>query len=150
MTMNAGIDAAGLEPEPDRSQLLAHIARLEDALGMVQRWSLETATDLTPAGYDRWAQLVPYKPRSDLEIEPPLLAQTKYKLTPEVNERLRSAIDCGAFLIQTLVVSFHPRRGQLGLRRDLARAKLIAQRLYRDVQRAEMAVDESPDTRVTQ
>jgi hypothetical protein len=52
---------AVLEPESTRQELLARIARLEDALSPVARWSMETETDLTPTGCGQWIQLVPRK-----------------------------------------------------------------------------------------
>jgi hypothetical protein len=46
--------------------LRARVAKLEAALRAVERWSFDTATDLTDAGYSAWAPLLhgPRKPLS--------------------------------------------------------------------------------------
>jgi hypothetical protein len=50
------------EPDPRCLELRERITTLEDARRAVARWSMETATDLTAAGHDKWARLVPCKP----------------------------------------------------------------------------------------
>jgi hypothetical protein len=46
---------------------------------------------------------------------------------------IRAAIDGCASAIQTLVVSFHPRRGYRGLQRDLNRARQILKVSHNDL-----------------
>lgn len=45
--------------------LRARVAKLEAALRAVERWSFDTATDLTDAGYSAWAPLL-HGPRQPL------------------------------------------------------------------------------------
>jgi hypothetical protein len=45
-----------------------------------------------------------------------------------MNLMLRAAIDGSAAAIQALATSFHPRRGDAGLHRDLARAQAMLDR----------------------
>lgn len=55
------------DPVPETIEALkARIAKLEVALLAVERWSFDTATDLTDAGYGEWAPLLhgPRKPLS--------------------------------------------------------------------------------------
>ena len=68
-----------------------------------------------------------------------------YELDPDVNACLRSAIMAGAAEIDALAVSFHPRRGNLGLRRDLERARRILKSAYGDVQRALAVLNRGED-----
>jgi hypothetical protein len=57
------------------------------------------------------------------------------------NALLRAAIDGSAAAIQALATSFHPRRGDAGLHRDLARARQIVKAVYDDIRRAEAILD---------
>jgi hypothetical protein len=101
-----------LEAESTRQELLARIARLEDAPAAVARWSMETATDLTAIGYGQRVQSVPRTSGSPAETPPPLLDQTEnYELGEDANALLRAAIDGSPAAIQALLMSFHPRRG---------------------------------------
>jgi hypothetical protein len=132
-----------LEPDPTQQQ---HIAKLEDALRGVERWSFETATDLTAAGYSQWAQLVPREPTAESEIVPLSADQPdSYELDQDANMFLRAAIDGSAAAIQALAMSFHPRRGDAGLRRDLDRAKGIVKAVYDDIQRAQTTLNKKSD-----
>ena len=137
-----------LEAESTRQQLLKRIARQEDARAAIAQWSMETATDLTAIGYGQWIQLVPRtsgpppERRLGYDID-------RYELDADINGLLRAAIDGSAAAIQALVVSFHPRRDDAGLRRDLKRARQIVKAVYDAIERAQAVLDRQSD-RTTQ
>ena len=82
-----------LEPDHTREELLERITKLESSLRQVERWSLETCTDLTAAGYDQWAQMLP--PRPVPNPETPLLPPDQidgYVLNAHVSVFLRGII----------------------------------------------------------
>ena len=135
-----------LAAKSTRQELLARIARLEDALAAVARWSMETATDPTATGYGQWIQLVPRKPGAPPETPPPLRYRTdRDELDEDVNALLRTAIDGNAAAIQALATSFHLRRGEAGLRRDLERARQSVKTVYDDIERAQAMLDRQSD-----
>jgi hypothetical protein len=134
-----------IEREPTREDLLERVSKLEEALRRVERWSFDTATDLTEAGYDQWSALLPWTPTAATEPSSPASDPAPYELDPDVNACLRSAIMAGAAAIDALAVSFHPRRGNLGLRRDLERARRILKSAYGDVQRALAVLNRDED-----
>jgi hypothetical protein len=124
-------DSDRLEHEPTRQELHEHIAKLEAALRGIQRWSDDTGTDLTDSGYDQWSALMPTGVSYPAEVHAAEIATNPpedadgYNLDDSVSTSVRSAIDGCASAIQTLVLSFHPRRGYGGLERDLNRARQI-------------------------
>jgi hypothetical protein len=125
-----------IEREPTREDLLERITKLEEALRSVERWSFDTATDLTAAGYEDWSTLIPWTPGAAAEPSLPASDPAHYELAPDVNTCLRGAIMASAAVIDALAVSFHPRRGNPGLRSDLERARRMLKSAYGDVQRA--------------
>jgi len=75
------------------------------------------------AGYENWRDMVPWTPEEPVEPPLPPSDPPGYRLSPDVNTCLRGALMGSAAAIGTLAVSFHPRRGHNGLRRDLTRAR---------------------------
>ena len=107
---------------------------MEDALRAVARWPMGTATDLIATGYGHWIQLVPRTSGPPPETPPSLQGRTdRYELDADVKLLLRAAIDGNAAVIQVLATSFHPRRGDAGLQRDLARARRSVKAAYDDL-----------------
>ncbi len=134
--------------QPTKEDLLQRINKLESALRGVERWSMDTATDLTVAGYDHWRDLIPWMPQEPDEPSPPPSDPSTYQLSPDVNTCIRGALMGSAAAIEALAVSFHPRRGHIGLRRDLANASQMLKSAYDDLQRATAILDKK-DVRLT-
>jgi hypothetical protein len=125
-----------IERQQTKEDVLQRISKLESALRGVERWSMDTATDLTAAGYDHWRDLVPWMPQESDEPSLPSPNPTTYQLSSDVNTCLRGALMGRAAAIDARAVSFHPRWGHKGLRRDLARASQMLTSAYDDLQQA--------------
>jgi hypothetical protein len=139
-----------VEPGPTREELLEHITLLESVLRGIQRWSGDTATDLSATGFDKWQLLVPPGPSYPVEVaDPPGPYDANYRMDQWVNTHIRSAIDQLATAIQTLVVSFHTHRGDTGIERDIHKAKQIIKSAHDSLWRAQLVFKKQRDQGTT-
>lgn len=94
------------------------------------------------------ARLDPVDAPGARRAEPATVRPLIYQLSSDVNTCLRGALMGSAAAIDALAVSFHPRRGHIGLRRDLAKASQMLKSAYDDLQRAAAIIDQK-DVRLT-